>query len=461
MARLPASARKLARLIAEASQPIYLLDHNSTLIFCNRACAEWVGVPVEMLLGQRCLYHSQVEPGSVEAAASGLAPPPEVWNSWAATALVTGGRFAQPLCRRWASFWPLKDDEGEILGLLALVQEEDWPAEGESLPSSAPGILPPDEAAHLHETLRRFHLEKAARYRMDRLVGEGLWMRRVRAQVDAAAASEANVLIVGPPGSGREHTAQAIYYATDPSQRGPLVPLDCAILPEELLQQSLSNLHRRYPPGGSVRPTLLLLELDQLPPEMQRILEGIAARSAVRVLATARTGLLDLAEQGLFSGELAVWLSTIVIELPPLAQRRQDIPLLAQAFLEQLNAQGGKQIRGFTPEAFDRLDAYDWPGNLDELAQVVADAYKKADGPLITPADLPKTIHLAWEAAAYPRPTEQTIVLDEFLKKIEKELIRRAVRQAKGNKAKAARLLGLSRPRLYRLLVEHGLLENP
>ncbi|MCS7306174.1 MAG: sigma 54-interacting transcriptional regulator [Thermoguttaceae bacterium] len=460
MARLSATARKLARLIDLARQPVYLLDAESRLIYCNQACAEWVGVPGEMLLGQKCLYHSQAEPGSVEAAATGLAPPPEAWSNWVTTAGVTGGRFAQPLRRRLACFVPLNDEDGEPLGLLVLVQEEDLPEKDQDIPIPAASTPWPDEAAHLHETIRQFHLEKAGRYRMDGLIGEVLWMQRVRAQVDAAAASRANVLIVGPTGSGREHTAQAIYYATEPTGRGPLIPLDCAIMPEELIQATLMNLHHRYPPSSATRPTLLLLEVDQLPAEAHRILEESARRSAFRVLSTARMSLLDLAEQEAFPPQLAVWLSTLVIELPPLAQRRQDIPLLAQAFVEQLNAQGGKQIRGFSPEALDRLDAYDWPGNLDELAQVVAEAYKKADGPLITVADLPKTIHLAWDAAAYPRRPEQKIVLDEFLKKIEGELVRRALRQAKGNKAKAARLLGLSRPRLYRLLVEHGLLER-
>ena len=460
MARLSATARRIARLIAEAGQPVYLLDRNSILIYCNRSCADLVGVPAEMLLGQRCLYHSQAEPGSVEAAVSGLAPPPEAWTGWASTGLVAGGRFAQPLRRRLACFLPLHDEEGEPTGLLAVVQDEDLPEDAPRLPADPLAAPADDEAAHLHEVLRQFHLEKAGRYRMDSLIGQGLWMRRVRAQVEAAAAAGANVLIVGPPGSGRHHAAQAIYYATEPTQRGPLVPLDGAILPEELIQATLANLHRRYPPGSSVRPTLLLLEVDQLSPEGRRILEELPTRSTVRVLSTAQMPLLDLAEQQAFPAELAAWLSTMVIELPPLAQRREDIPLLAQAFVEQLNAQGGKQVRGFSPEALDRLDAYDWPGNLDELAEVVAEAHKKADGPLITLSDLPKVIHLAWEAAAYPRPVEETIVLDEFLKKIEAELVRRALRQAKGNKAKAARLLGLSRPRLYRLLVEHGLLKE-
>lgn len=461
MGRLPRPARMLARLVWEAEQPIYLLDPEGVLIFCNQACADWVGVPAEMLLGQKCAYHSAADPGSVEAAASGLAPPPEAWSSWASTAVVTGGRFADRLGRRLACFLPLKHPEGELLGLLAVVQEEDLTEqelEGAAGPLRAPII---DEAWELHQQLRQFHLEKAGRYRMDRLVGRGLGMRRVRSQVEAAAASGANVLIVGPAGSGREHTAQTIYYTSDPSGRGPLVPLDCGLLPEELIQSTLTNLLRRYPPGRGQRPAVLLEQIDQLPPEAQYFLNHLAqtAPNAFWVLATAETCLLPLAEQGAFPAELAAWVSTILIELPPLAQRREDIPLLAQAFVEQLNAQIGKPIRGLTSEALDRLAAYDWPGNIDELAQAVAEAYKKATGPLIGLEDLPKTLHLAWEAAEYPRPVEQPIVLDEFLKKVEGELVRRALRQAKGNKAKAARLLGLSRPRLYRLLQQHSLRE--
>jgi DNA-binding NtrC family response regulator len=438
------------------------LDEDGVLIFCNQACAEWVGTPAEMLLGQKCLYHSQAEPGTAEAAASGLAPPPEAWTGWAALGVITGGRFVEPVRRRQACFLVLKNSDGEPIGLLAIAQDEDLPegAAGEGPEKLAAPLS--DEAHQLHEQLRQCHLEKAGRCRMDRLVGQGLLMERVRAQVDAAAASGANVLLVGPPGSGRRHTAQAIYYASDPAGRGPLVPLDCAILPEEVILSTLANLSRRYPRGGRERAAILLQEVDQLPQEVQRGLVEFhkSSRSALRVLATAQKALLPLAAEGGFPADLAVWFSTIVIELPPLAQRREDIPLLAQVFVEQLNAQGRKQIRGFSSEALDRMAAYDWPGNLDELAQVVAEAYTKSEGPLISPADLPKMIHLAWEAAAYPRPIEETIVLDQFLKKIEQELLRRALRQAKGNKAKAARLLGVSRPRLYRLLVEHGLLKE-
>lgn len=458
MAQLRRMAREVGRLVERAGQPVYLLDDRSTLLFCNQACAEWVGLPAEMLVGQSCLYHSQADPGTPEAAATGLAPPPEAWSGLVITGVVSAGWLPQPVRRRRACFVAIKNHDGEPIGLLAVLQEEDL---SEQAPEAMSAPLA-DEATQLHEQLRQFHLEKASRYQMDRLVGQGVQMRRVRAQVEAAVASGANVLIVGPPGSGRQHTAQAIYYATETSTRGPLVPLDCDILPEDLIQSTLVNLARRYSPAGGARPMVLLHEVDQLPEEVQKTLEAffMGPGAGMRVLATSRIPLLDLAEQGAFPLEWAAWLSTIVIALPALAQRREDIPLLAQAFVEQINAQGGKQVRGLTSEALDRLDGYDWPGNLDELAQMVAQAHAAAQAPQITPADLPQTIHLAWQAAAHPRPAEKTIVFDEFLGEIQRELLRRALRQAKGNKAKAARLLGLTRPRLYRLLLQYGLLKD-
>jgi DNA-binding NtrC family response regulator len=157
---------------------------------------------------------------------------------------------------------------------------------------------------------------------------------------------------------------------------------------------------------------------------------------------------------------LASLLSTIVIELPPLAERRADLPLLAQLFLEEANSRGMKQVAGFSSEALDRLDGYFWPGNCDELAQMVAEAHAHAEGPHIEIGDLPERIHLAAYAAAHPARIEESIVLDDFLRRIERELVSRALAQAKGNKTKAARLLGMTRPRLYRRLVHLGLEEG-
>ncbi len=119
-------------------------------------------------------------------------------------------------------------------------------------------------------------------------------------------------------------------------------------------------------------------------------------------------------------------------------------------FLEELNAApgektGAKQLRGFSPEAIDQLAAYAWPGNIDELASIVRQAYDKAEGQEITPADLPERIYLAAHATRHARRPPQPIELERVLADIESELIARAMRLAKGNKTKAARLLGLTR----------------
>jgi DNA-binding NtrC family response regulator len=170
--------------------------------------------------------------------------------------------------------------------------------------------------------------------------------------------------------------------------------------------------------------------------------------------------LVDLSPRGLYRDDLAAMLSTITIELPPLAKRREDLPLLAQALLEEQNARSSKQLGGFSAEAIDRICAYGWPGNVAELADVVAEGHARAAGRLIARDELPERLRLAAEAAARPRRKEEPIQLDEFVARIERELIRRALAHAKGNKTKAARLLGLNRPRLYRRMVQLGLAEE-
>jgi len=342
--------------------------------------------------------------------------------------------------------------------------------------------------------LRRFRREAAARFSADRLIGQGPAMRLARRQVELAAASRSSVLLVGPPGSGRRHLAAAIHYGgkgvrnrlceaghQPEAGRGPfrqmgsdpfsarqesdeaagktvpdtfsLTPLDCSVLGTDLLEAAGAAIAR------AASRTLLLHRIDELPAEVQTRLADFLIRQPIqgRLMATAAEPLLDLARRGNFHPELAALLSTITIELPPLARRRDDLPLLAQLFLEERNAAGSRQIGGFSPAALDRLDAYAWPSNLDELSEVVAEAHQQASGVQIEVKDLPDRLHLAEQAAAQPRRSEENIVLDEYLGRVERELIRRALARAKGNKAKAARLLGVTRPRLYRRMVQLGL----
>ncbi len=154
-------------------------------------------------------------------------------------------------------------------------------------------------------------------------------------------------------------------------------------------------------------------------------------------------------------------ISTITIEIPPLAERLEDLPVVTQSFLESSNRGNDKQIGSVRREALDLLALHRWPGELDELRVVVTAAHRACSSHEIRPADLPPVIHHAAQAASRSPRKAERIVLDELLVTIEKEAVVRALAQARGNKTEAAELLGMTRPRLYRRLVQLGLVAEP
>jgi DNA-binding NtrC family response regulator len=453
---------ELAKLFNAAKQPIYVLDEELTIVFLNRACQDWLAAP-ESLVGRRCAYHSSLAVTGLDALAAGLCPPPAVLAGKMAVATVSRPDQSGRSSVRCARFVPLGMEAEDLLGVLAVLDTVDQP----------PALAERDGAAELqdaepqvlHEHVRRFRQEAAARYRADRLIGEGPAMRLARRQVELAAVGGASVLLVGPPGSGRRHLAAAIHYGASPPSperlaAPTLAPLDCALLGPDLLEEVAAAVARGRLSGEKTAPgTLLLHRIDEISTDLQVELAGLFVRRPLnwRLMATATGPLAELARRGKFREDLAAALSTIVIEMPPLARRREDLPLLAQLFLEDLNATGHRQIGGFSAAALDLLDGYAWPGNLDELAEVVAESYRRATGREIDVTDLPERLRLVSQAAAHPHRPEETIVLNEYLGRVERELIRRALARAKGNKSRAARLLGMTRPRFYRRLTQLGL----
>jgi len=177
------------------------------------------------------------------------------------------------------------------------------------------------------------------------------------------------------------------------------------------------------------------------------------------VIATSSKTQTDL-EAALANPRLFCALGTMTIRLPALRDRPEDLPLLAQAFLERENVDNPKQLGGFTPEALDVLVAHAWPGNLDELTQFVHETHARARFGRVEANDLPERIRWSSTAAVHSAQVDEPIVLEELLANLEKELIERAIARARGNKSKAAKLLGLNRPRLYRRLVQLGLAEE-
>jgi DNA-binding NtrC family response regulator len=365
---------------------------------------------------------------------------------------------------RGAKFMPIGFGAEDLLAVVAVVEEHDVSPDpaSESVDTMGGEKAVDVGAGALHEEIRRFRREAAARYGADQLIGRGPAMQLARRQVELAIAGGGSVLLFGPEGSGRRHVATSIHYgsADGSSAPGTLLPLDCSVLGADLLETVLSAMVReKFADAHGGPGSLLFHRIDELSSDLQVELAGLLTRrpSTWRLMATAADSLVELARRGKFRLDLAAALSTITIELPALAQRRDDLPLLAQLFLEEQNAGGSRQIGGFTPAALDVLDGYGWPGNLDELASVVAEAYLRAKDRTIDAADLPERLRLAGQAAAHPRRVEETIVLEAYLQRVERELIRRAIARAKGNKAKAARLLGTTRPRLYRRMEQLGI----
>jgi transcriptional regulator with PAS, ATPase and Fis domain len=451
MSRIPTTATDLARLLDDGAAPLYVLDEDRRIIYCNAACADWVGLAPDELIGHQCSYHAPGAEGGPAGIAVGLCPPPNVFSGHAQTAVVSCARPDGRLVGRRGYFLPLAEGQDESAPVVAILETCDCP----------PGGGPDDQNsdAQLHQLVRRFRHETAGRFAPESLIGNNPLVVRARLQIELAGRTGAGAVIVGPSGSGKDHAARAIHYCQP--EPGLLVPLDCAVLETNVLRSTLRTLVARSaarPPGG----TVVLEDVDCMPVEAQQDLSEIISSGTLnmRLIATSEVPLSELVAQGRFSHELACALSTLLVELPPLAERLDDLPLLAQAILEDVNATSYRQLSGFTPEALDQLAAYSWPGNIDELAAVIRETHDKAEASEIMPHDLPKWIHWAADAAGHPARADDSIVLVDFLNRVEKELIARAMRRARGNKSKAAKLLGLTRPRLYRRLVQLGL-EQP
>jgi hypothetical protein len=265
-----------------------------------------------------------------------------------------------------------------------------------------------------------------------------------------------------------------------------LLPIDCELLSDDLLRRVLERL--REAASGMQRPTLLLENLEHMPVAHQSLLSSTIQEKLLnaRIIATcSRHTACAVAEadaiaaNGLTAGmphgdgtptqrrgtpvaaniepSLLTAISTITIELPPLSSRLEDLPVLAQYFLEACNQGSGKQVGALRSDALEQLALYSWPGELDQLQEVIAAAHRAAASHEISAADLPMIFQHALRAAQRVRREPERIVLDELLAAIEKEAIVRALAKSGGNKSEAAALVGMTRPRLYRRLVQLGM----
>jgi PAS domain S-box-containing protein len=458
---------ELNPFIEQAREPVFWLDAQLKLVWVNRAWEMLTGYSAESVRGLTCQAHAPTRAGDLADLASSFFPPPESLAGMpAGTPALIFHAAGERIWRR-IEFWPFCDNQGTLIGLIGQVRE------GDCQPS-----VPDAVADQLHIELLEIRRALHNKYGFDGLIGSGPFHRRLLDQVRLASRSTIPVLIVGEPGTGKRHVARTIH------QQGPncqqlLVPFDCEALPAEILERELFGGDRQKDresrgeshSSGSGRlrlslldgSTLLIREILLLPRDLQaRLVAALDTR--VRLLATTVNDPEIALQNEQLRPELYFALTGLVLRLRPLRERRDELPLLAQHLLERANQRGGEQRTGFSPQAIGALMAYDWPGNLRELARVIDSAHARSGslGPVIEADDLPASIRANLGAGfappASPSPIEP---LDEILNQVERRLIETAMRQARRNKSRAADLLGISRPRLYRRIKELNLPDEP
>jgi two-component system response regulator HydG len=311
------------------------------------------------------------------------------------------------------------------------------------------------EHVHLKEENRLLRESLGKHFDRQNLIGRSQAMVRLLETVAQVSPSEATVLITGESGTGKEMIAGAIHF-NSPRKEAPFVKINCAAITETLLESELFG-HEKGAFTGAYkrkegrflqghRGTLFLDEVSEMSPSMQEVI-----RVDVRVIAATNKDLLREIEIGRFREDLYYRLNVVTLLLPPLRQRREDIPLLAQQFLRVFSEKNRKKMKGFTPQAMDRLLKYEWPGNVRELMNAVERGVVLTRTDYLDTGDLP----LLAQDPAKPLSRETTsgdLPLDE----VEKATILNAMEITGGNKSEAARRLGITRKTLHAKLKKYG-----
>jgi two-component system NtrC family response regulator/two-component system response regulator HydG len=319
----------------------------------------------------------------------------------------------------------------------------------------------------LRESLRQ-------KYRFDNIVGASQKMSEIYQIVTQVAPTNATVLITGESGTGKELIANAIHY-NSPRKERPLVKLNCASLSETLLESELFGHEKGAFTGAISRRkgrfeiadggTLFLDEIGGVSlavqvkllrvlqeREFERVGGNETIKVDVRLVTATNKDLKKAVEEGTFREDLFYRIHVVTIDVPPLRERKEDIPPLVSHFINKFAAENKKNVKGVTDEALLLLTSYDYPGNVRELENIIESAVVMATGNLIDVSVLPQSVR-----SVTPARESISLPVGSTLTDVEKRLIGETLRLTGGNKVQAAKVLGIGTRTLYRKIKEYNL----
>ncbi len=441
----PPSGASTRAILESISDGVFTVDRTWRITSFNRAAEEITGTPRDQAIGRRCadVFRASMCENDCPLRRT-LETGRPIINK--AGYIVTAGGRSIPIS---VSTAVLRDESGRIIG-------------------GAETFRDLSEIEELRKQIK-------GRFQFCDMVSRSPKMQEIFKLLPTVAASDATVLIEGETGTGKELTARAIHDLS-PRCDGPFVAVNCGALPDTLLESELFG----YKAGaftGALRDkpgrfalarggTLFLDEIGEISPALQvrllrvlqeKTIEPLGGQEAepvdVCVIAATNRNLRDRVRQGRFREDLFYRIHVLRIHLPPLRERREDIPLLCKTFIDRLNRIQGREVREIAPEAMAALMAHDFPGNIRELENAMEHAFVLCVGPVIQLEHLPEEIRRRGQSSGGAKPAAAPGGFQEA----EAQVIRNALARTQGNRAAAARLLGIHKTTLYRKMRRLGI----
>jgi PAS domain S-box-containing protein len=453
--RLSTSEQLMATLeavVENSYEGMVVIDNQERIILMNQFFLDVLELKSQDVIGK---YISDISPDShlPQTLKTGLAQFGETWH--------LGGRdfiiMRVPIER-----------EGKIVGAIGKTLFKNM----EIAKIFAKKVMKLEEdLAYYKEELGRFH---ASRFAFDDIIGESPAMKEAKSLAERAAKTSSTVLILGESGTGKEVFSHAIHESSLRS-KGPFIKINCAALPENLLESELfgyaegafTGARKGGKPGKfelADKGTIFLDEIGDMTLTMQaKLLRVLQEREVerlggtqptkvdVRIIAATNRDLHQMVMEHKFRLDLYYRLNVLTIELPPLRERREDITSISKAIIRKINHRLGMTIDGLTSESLSVLFAYDWPGNIRELENIIERAMVTCDETWIHP----KHLSLSGNLEHHLQANDTT--LEIALAEAEREIIQGALRRAQGNKVHAAKILGIHRSVLYKKLAKYNL----